>query len=101
MGSPQSVRNASRVVSSMAARANFGKLLDRVATERKSLVIKRRGAPNAVLLSVRDYVRLAAPEPEVLRILGEEAERNGTSALTPGQINRIVHTARSQKTKHG
>jgi hypothetical protein len=34
-----------------------------------------------MLLSIRDYVRLAAPEPEVLRILGEESRRNRTDNL--------------------
>ena len=87
------------VVSALRARANFGKLLRRVEDERRSLVIEKRGAPKAVLLSIRDYVRLAAPEPEVLRVIGEESERNGASNLTSGQIDRIVKASRSQKRK--
>jgi hypothetical protein len=35
---------------------------------------------------VRDIVKRAAPEPEVLRVIGEESQRNGTSRLTPGEI---------------
>ena len=31
----------------------------------------------AVLLSIRDDVKLAAPEPKVLRILGEESQTKG------------------------
>jgi prevent-host-death family protein len=56
------------IVTALNARKNFGKLLRRVETEGRSLVIEKRGPPRAVLLSVRDYVRLALPEPEVLRI---------------------------------
>jgi hypothetical protein len=41
-----------------------------------------------VLLSIRDYVKLAAPEPEVLRILGEESKRNGTHKMTQRQIDQ-------------
>jgi hypothetical protein len=37
--------------------------------KRRSLVIEKRGTPKAVLLSIPDYVRLAAPEPEILRAL--------------------------------
>jgi len=92
-------RNGTRVVSALSARANFGKLLNRVDIQRQSLVIEKRGRPKAVLLSIRDYVRLAAPEPEVLRIIGEESERNGTSSLAPRQIDQIIKAARSQKTK--
>ena len=58
------------VVSALRARANFGKLLRRVEDERRSLVIEKRGTPRAVLLSILDYVRLATPEPDVLRVIG-------------------------------
>ena len=74
-------------------------VLRRVDDERCSLVIEKRGTPRAVLLSIRDYVRLAAPEPEVLRVIGEESERNGTDTLTSRQIDQIIKVARSQKPK--
>jgi hypothetical protein len=48
---------------------------------------------------LRDYVKLAAPEPEVLRIIGEESERNGTNALTSRQIDQVIKTTRAQKKK--
>ena len=62
-------KNGTIVVSALSARANFGKLLRRVDVERRSLVIEKRGTPKAVLLSIPDYVRLAAPEPEILTAL--------------------------------
>jgi prevent-host-death family protein len=79
------------------ARSNFGKLLDLVEQEQQSLVIEKRGTPKAVLLSIRDYVRLAAPEPEVLRILGEESQRNKTDTLTSRQIDQVIKAARADK----
>jgi prevent-host-death family protein len=85
------------VVTALDARANFGKLLRRVEDEGRSLVIKKRGSPRAVLLSIRDYVRLAVPEPEVLRILGQESKRKGTNRLGPRQINQIIKAARKSK----
>jgi prevent-host-death family protein len=87
------------VVSALGARANFGKLLRRVDDEQRSLVIEKRGTPRAVLISIRNYVKLAAPEPEVLKVLGEEAEQNGTSSLTSRQIDKIIKAARSKKPK--
>jgi prevent-host-death family protein len=92
-------KNGTIVVSALRARANFGKLLSRVDHERRSLVIEKRGTPKAVLLSLRDYVRLAAPEPEILRVLGEESERNGASKLTGRQIEKIIEAARRSKAK--
>ena len=97
---PRADKNGSIVVSALHARSNFGKLLRRVADERRSLVIEKRGTPKAVLLSIGDYVRLAAPEPEVLRLIGEESRRKGTNALTTRQIDQVIKAARAQKTKH-
>ena len=94
-------RNQRIVVSALHARANFGKLLRRVEDERRSLVIEKRGAPKAVLLSIRDYVRLAAPEPEVLRVIGEESRRKGTDRLTSRQIDQVIKATRAQTSKRG
>ena|SRR5689334_21808836 len=81
------------------ARANFGKLLRRVENERRSLVIVKRGTPRAVLLSIRDYIRLAAPEPEVLRIIGEESKAKGTDKVTSQEIDQIIRETRAAKRK--
>ena len=94
-------KNDTIVVSALTARTGFGKLLRRVEEEHRSLVIEKRGTPKAVLLSIRDYVRLAAPEPEVLKVLGEESQRKGTDKLTSRQIDQVIKATRSQKPKRG
>jgi prevent-host-death family protein len=91
--------NHAAIVSALHARANFGKLLREVVDERRSLVIQKRGIPKAVLLSIRDYVRLAAPEPEVLRIIGEESKKKGTDKITSEQIDQIIRSARAKNPK--
>jgi prevent-host-death family protein len=96
---PKPARSESIVVSALRARTNFGNLLRRVEDEHRSLVIEKRGTPRAVLLSIRDYVRLAAPEPEVLRILGEESEAKGTDKLSSRQIDTIIRETRAKQTK--
>jgi prevent-host-death family protein len=85
------------VVTALNARANFGKLLRQVEDEGRSLVIEKRGRPRAVLLSIRDYVRLAVPEPEVLRVLGEESKQKGTHRLGAKQVEAIIKAARRPK----
>jgi prevent-host-death family protein len=92
-------QNDTIVVSALHARSNFGKLLRRVNNERRALVIEKRGTPKAVLLSIRDYVRLAAPEPEVLRLIGEESRRKGTNTLNSRQIDQVIKAARAHKPK--
>jgi prevent-host-death family protein len=99
MSTTPTARPAPAVVSALTARASFGKLLDRVESENCSLIIEKRGTPRAVLLSLRDYVRLAVPEPEVLRIIGEESKRNGTDKLTSRQIDQIIKETRADRRK--
>jgi|SRR5580692_11151494 prevent-host-death family protein len=96
MASLTSDKNGAIVVSALRARANFGKLLRRVEDERRSLIIEK---PKAVLLSIRDYVKLAAPEPEVLRVIGEESERKGTNRLTARQIEQVIKASRADRSK--
>lgn len=94
MGSAAATGRNAIVISALRARANFGRILQRLESERGSLVIEKRGRPRAVLLSIRDYVKLAAPEPEVLLAIGEQSRRNATSALTSRQIDRIIEASR-------
>jgi len=97
MPTPRTATRDGIVISALRARSSFGKLLNRVDKESRSLVIEKRGTPRAILLSIRDYVRLAAPEPEVLRAIGEESARKGTASLSSRQIDRIIKAARKQK----
>jgi prevent-host-death family protein len=92
-------KNTGIVVSALHARTNFGDLLRRVENERRSLVIEKRGTPRAVLLSLRDYVRLSAPEPEVLRAIGRESEAKGTDKFGSRQIDKIIRETRARRTK--
>ena len=97
MPSAKTAAKDSIVIPALRARSTFGKLLDRVDKESRSLVIEKRGTPRAILLSIRDYVRLAAPEPEVLRAIGEESRRKGTASLSSRQIDRVIQAARRAK----
>lgn len=92
-------KDGSITVSALRARASFGKLLRRVEDERRSLVIEKRGTPRAVLMSIQEYVRLSAPEPEILRIIGEESKRKGTDTLTSSQIDQAIKKTRARKRK--
>jgi len=64
----------------------FGKLLQRVADQPRSLVIEKRGVPRAILLSIRDYVTMYG----FSRFIGEESKANGTATLRSQQINSII-----------
>ena len=92
-------KNDNIVVSALYARSNFGRLLRRVEDERRSLVIEKRGTPKAVLVSIRDYLRLVAPEPDVLRVIGQESQRQGTHKLSSRRIDQVIKATRAQESK--
>ena len=96
---PRTQKKESIIVSALRARTIFGRLLRPLPEDRRSLVIEKRGIPRAVLLSIRDYVRLAAPEPDVLRVLGKESKAKGTDKLSSQQIDKIIRATRAKKTK--
>ena len=85
------------VVSARRARANFDKLLQRVQDQRDSLVIRKRASPRAILLSIQGCVRLASPEPGILRIIGEGSIRNGTKSLTSREIDEQIAASRRMR----
>ena len=99
MATASKKRGDSIIVSALSARSNFGKLLRRVDAERRSLVIEKRGTPTAVLMNLQDYVKLAAPEPEVLKIIGLEAKQNKTSQMTTRQIDQVIKASRATRRK--
>jgi len=87
----------SNVISALTARSRFGQILEEVEKRRRSFVIEKRGSPKAVLLGIQDYIRLAAPEPEVLKRLGEASIRRGTDKLSMRQIDRVIKVARASR----
>lgn len=99
MPKPKRAIVKSSVVSALQVRNNLGRLLKRVETEQESLVIEKRGTPRAVLLSLREYVRLAAPpESEVLQTISREAKRKGIS-VSARAIDKEIRAVRAAKNK--
>ena len=76
-------------------------LLPAVSSADASLVIEKHGVPKTLPLCIRDYVRLATPEPEALKVIGLDSQRNGTDALSSRQIDQVIKATRAQKPKGG
>src|SRR5580698_8964412 len=98
---PKNENRETMVVSALRARSSLDQLLRRVDDDHRAIVIEKRGTAKAVLIGIRDYVRLATPEPDVLRVIGDESRRNGTDKLTSRQIDRAIKAARARKLKRG
>ncbi len=87
------------VISMLALRSHLGQTLKLIEKEQRSFVVEKRGAPKAIILSIKDYIRLAAPEPAILTAIGRESKRNKTNRLTMKQIDAEIQAARRSQTK--
>jgi len=57
---------------------------------------KRQKRDNATLRQLNKYVRAAAPEPDILRLVGEESKAKGTNRLTLKEINKEITAVRAK-----
>jgi len=85
-----------QVISALRARTQFGRLLHQVEREHRSFIVEKRGSPKAIILGVADYVRLAAPEPDILRVLGEASKRRRTDRISSRQIDALIRQTRKE-----
>jgi prevent-host-death family protein len=89
--------DAATVVSALTARTQLGQILKRVKTRRERFLIGRRGEPQAILLSIDDFVQTFAPAPDWLEKSWKAAERNGTASMSMRQIDAEIGRARASR----
>jgi prevent-host-death family protein len=88
-----------KVVSALTARTQLGQILKRVKTKNERFIIGRRGQPQAVVMSIEDYVDTVAPAPDWLKSTWAESKKNGTDKLTMRQIDAIIAEDRAKGAK--
>ena len=87
------------VVSALTARTQLGQILKRVKKNDERFVVDRRGEPQAVIMSMKDYVQTMAPPPAWLKSVWAASERRQTSQLTMREINAEIAAARREMRK--
>ena len=87
-----------KVVSALTARTQFGQILKRVSQKNERFIVDRRGEPEAIIMSLRDYINTIAPLPKALREIQAEAKRKGLHKLTMREINAEIATVRREQT---
>ena len=86
-----------KVVSALTARTQFGQILRRVSQKNERFIVDRRGDPQAVIMSWRDYIDTIAPAPEALKAIQAEAKRKGLDKLTMRQIDAEIAKMRREQ----
>lgn len=86
-----------RVISALTARTQLGEIIRRVSEKNERFVIRRRGEPKVVLMSLRDYIDSIAPAPEWLKEIQADANRKGLDKLTMREIDQVIAEVRRER----
>lgn len=86
-----------RRIDAHIARTQFGQILDRATRNNERFIVDRRGEPAVVIISVQDFIRLAAPPPDWLQKAWSGAKRRGLDALTHADIDAEIAAHRRSK----
>jgi len=88
-----------RRVDAHLARTQFGQIMDRAVENNERFVVERRGEPAVVIMSIQDFIRMAAPPPDWLEKAWTGAKKRGLDKLTSHDINAEISAYRREKRK--
>jgi Antitoxin Phd_YefM, type II toxin-antitoxin system len=86
-----------RRIDAHIARTQFGQIMDLATRNNERFVVDRRGEPAAVIMSVQDFIRTAAPPPDWLRKAWTGASQRGLGALPAAEIEAEITAHRRSK----
>jgi prevent-host-death family protein len=87
------------VVSALTARTQFGQIIRRVKEKNERFVVDRRGEPQAVIMSIKDYLDTIAPATTWLKQSWQSAKRAGVSKLSMRDIDSEIRRYRRERVK--
>lgn len=85
-----------RRIDAHIARTQFGQLLDLATRNNDRFIVDRRGEPAVVIISVEDFIRIAAPPPDWLEKAWNGARKRGLDRLTPAEIDAEIGAHRNK-----
>jgi prevent-host-death family protein len=86
-----------RRIDAHIARTQFGQIMDLAIKNNERFIVDRRGEPAVVIISVRDFIRMAAPPPDWLQKAWSGAKRRGLDALTRAEVDAEIAVHRRSK----
>ena len=88
-----------QVISALTARTQLGQIMRRAKQNNERFLVERRGEPQVLIMSLKDYVDTIAPAPGWLKTIQSASKRRGTSKLTMRQINAEIAAARREQNR--
>ena len=83
-----------RRIDAHIARTQFGQIMDLATKNHERFIVDRRGEPAVVIVSVADFIRIAAPPPDWLQKAWTGATRRGLDTLTQADIDAEISAHR-------
>ena len=101
MSSPKAnkARQVLRVIPALTARTQLGQILRRVRQNKERFVVDRRGIPQAVIMSVEEYLRNFTRPISVLEEIRQAAKSKGLDGMTMRAINQEIKRYRRERRK--
>ena len=92
-------RTVLRIVPALTARTQLGQILKRVRQNKERFVVDRRGEPQAVIMSVEEYLKTFAKRVSVLEEVRQAAKAKSLDRLTLPTINQEIKRYRRERRK--
>lgn len=86
-----------RRIDAHVARTQFGQIMDLATKNGERFIVDRRGEPAVVIMSVQDFIRIAAPPPDWLNAAWSSAKKRGLDAITLDEIDAEIDAHRREK----
>lgn len=86
-----------RRIDAHIARTQLGQIMDLATKNNERFIVDRRGEPAVVILSVQDFIRIAAPPPDWLAKAWASAKRRGLDAMPLDEINAEIQADRDDQ----
>jgi hypothetical protein len=88
-------------IDGQVAHEQFGHIMDLASLNDERFIVDRDGEPSVIIMSVKDFIRTAAPPPEWLQQAWAESERKGLERLTMEDIDSEIADYRRSKGNAG
>ena len=87
-----------KIVPALTARTQFGQILRRVKQNKERFVVDKRGEPQAVIMSVEDYLKnFVKRPPAAIAAIRREAKAKGLDQLSLREINLEIERTRRER----
>ena len=85
------------IIPALTARTQLGQILKRVRQNNERFVVDKRGEPQAIIMSVEEYLRQFAKTPAVVKKMRRIAKAKKLDSMSLRKINSMIKRYRRER----